>query len=117
MFMQLLHNQTGSEYKLTLPTKNGVEFVRVNEIMHCEAQHKGSQIFLRSGRSYVTRCTLKHLQSMLASFDFIRVHNAHLINIHHIQRYIRSEGGYVELIDGTKLSVARSRKKELLSVM
>ena len=115
--MQLLYNRIESEYRLSLPTRSGIELVWVSEIVHCEAQQNRTKIYLHSGKSFLIKTTLKHLQSLLVSFDFIRVHNAHLINIHHVQRYIRSDGGYVELMDGTRLSVARSRKKELLSVM
>jgi two-component system LytT family response regulator len=45
--------------------------------------------------------------------DFIRVHQSHLINASHVQRYIKGSGGYVQMSDDSIIEVSR-RKKELL---
>ena len=57
--------------------------------------------------------TLMDFEEMLGATSFIRIHKSHLVNINYIEKYIKSEGGMIELNDGTKLPVA-VRKKEVL---
>ncbi len=115
--MQILNNQLSAELKITIPTQNGFEFVQVSDIIHCEAADNYCRINLTNGQSYYAKSTLKKIQSLLSPFDFIRVHNAHLINMYHIRRYIRTDGGYIELVNGTILGVSRGHKATFLSVI
>ena len=51
---------------------------------------------------------------MLEDFAFIRVHNSYLVNINEIEKYVKGEGGYLVMSDGTTVNVSRSRKELLL---
>jgi two-component system LytT family response regulator len=54
---------------------------------------------------------------MLAPYNFYRVHNSHLINMNYIQKYIRSQGGQVQLLDGTLIDISRRKKDEFLKMI
>jgi len=56
----------------------------------------------------------KEYEDLLNDYDFIRVHNSHLINLHHIKNYTRGEGGVVMMSDGTEVDVSRRKKDEFL---
>ncbi|MEO5595110.1 MAG: LytTR family transcriptional regulator DNA-binding domain-containing protein, partial [Chitinophagaceae bacterium] len=43
-----------------------------------------------------------------------RVHHSHLVNINEIEKYVRGEGGYLLMSDGSPVNVSRSRKELLL---
>ena len=58
--------------------------------------------------------TLKEYEELLKDYDFIRVHNSHLINLHHVKNYTRGEGGTVTMSDGTIVDVSRRKKEEFL---
>ena len=58
--------------------------------------------------------TLKEYEELLSDYDFIRVHNSHLINLHHVKNYTRGEGGIVAMTDGTKVDVSRRKKEEFM---
>jgi len=51
---------------------------------------------------------------MLEDFSFARVHHSFLINLNEVEKYIRGEGGYVLMSDGSTIDVSRSRKEYLL---
>jgi two-component system LytT family response regulator len=48
---------------------------------------------------------------------FFRLHNSFLVNLSHINKFIRSDGGYVILSNGATLSVARNRKEAFLEAL
>ena len=60
---------------------------------------------------------LKDFEDFLSESGFCRVHNSYLINIRHVKRYVRDDGGYVVLTDGHKVDISRRRKDEFLSML
>jgi two-component system LytT family response regulator len=54
---------------------------------------------------------LKHYEELLPEGDFIRVHHHHLINMNHVVRFLKEDGGYAIMSDGSKIEISR-RKKE-----
>jgi two-component system LytT family response regulator len=45
------------------------------------------------------------------------VHHSHIVNLNHVNRYIRGEGGYLVLSDGSNVDVSRRRKDGFLSLL
>ena len=58
--------------------------------------------------------TLKEVEDMLAEHSFLRVHHSHIVNLNAITRYVKGEGGYLIMADGSTVDVSRSRKEELM---
>ena len=63
---------------------------------------------------YLVSRTLKEFEKLLDGMHFFRVHHSHLINLEHIKRYVKGEGGYVIMTDDSMVEVARSRKEAFL---
>ena len=45
---------------------------------------------------------------------FIHVHHSFLVNLNEVSKYIRGEGGYLIMNNGTTINVSRSRKDTLM---
>ena len=58
--------------------------------------------------------TLKEAEDMLSDHAFLRVHNSHIVNLNAITKYVKGEGGYLVMEDGTTVDVSRSRKELLM---
>ncbi len=63
--------------------------------------------------NYTTAKNLKHYENLLSKEGFLRVSNSHIINLEKINKYIREDGGMVELQNKTKIAIACNRKTEL----
>ena len=61
----------------------------------------------------VTR-SLKEMEEILEHYSFIRVHRFYLVNLNEIEKYIKGDGGYLVMSDGTTIDVARNKKEILL---
>jgi len=57
---------------------------------------------------------LKEIEEILEDYSFLRVHHSHLVNLNEVEKYIKGEGGYLLMSDGTNVDVSRSRKEMLL---
>jgi two-component system LytT family response regulator len=83
--------------------------------MRCEADDNYTHLFLKN-KSKITACrTLKEMEEQLDDFKyFVRVHHSYLVNLNEVTKYIRGDGGYLIMSDGTTVNVSRSRKDALL---
>jgi two-component system LytT family response regulator len=114
MFSQLQKNDH-SFNKVAIPTATGFELIPANEIIYCEADDNYTHLYLKNKRK-VTACrTLKEMEEQLQVFAFfIRVHHSYLANLNEVIKYVRGEGGYLVMSDGSTVNVSRSRKDALL---
>jgi two-component system LytT family response regulator len=102
--------------RLALPTSDGLELVEVDKILYCASESNYCHIHLADREYFITR-TLKEIQETLEGSSFFRIHNRFLINLNHLSKDVRGEGGYVVMKNGQQLPVARSRKEELLQLI
>ncbi len=117
-FETLLHNMrtdAGGQVKIALPTLTGFNFVFVKDIIRCEADNAYTTFhFADKSRQVVTR-SIKECEELLSEYDFFRVHNSHLINLKQLKEYLKGEGGYVKMMDGSAVEVSRLRKAAFLN--
>jgi len=103
--------------KIALPTTQGIEYVEIAEIIRCESDSNYTRIF-QAGTPPTLICrTLKEVEELLEGANFARVHHSHLINLDHLRKYLRSDGGYVVMSDGSEITVSRSRKDVLNTML
>lgn len=104
--------------KIAVPTLQGLELIAVEDILRCDADDNYTHIH-RKGRPRITACrSLKEIEEQLRDFDFfLRVHHSYLVNLNEIERYVKGEGGYLVMSDGSTVDVSRSRKEMLVKVL
>lgn len=100
--------------KITLPTGNAYEVVNVKDIIRCEANDNYTNVYLSGGKKFLASGTLKHYEELLPEKDFVRVHHGHLINMAHMLRFLKEDGGYAVMSDGSKVEISRRKKDEFL---
>ncbi len=116
---QLLTNlhQPPASARVALPTLTGFMFVAVKDIVRCESDNTYTTFHLNDKRSIIVSKILKECEVMLADYRFFRIHNSHLVNLDYISEYIKGEGGFVKMTDGTQVDVSRRRKDEFLRAL
>lgn len=101
--------------RLSIPSQHGYVMVKTADIIWCEAVNYYSVVHLVGGGQVVSTRSLKEVEDTLEGGPFLRIHRGHVINLDHLERYIRGSGGQVVMSDGKHLDVARLRKDELLA--
>ena len=110
-------NLTKKVQKLPIKTLEGMVFVNPNDIIRLAADSNYTFIFLINGKKIIASKTLKEFEDMLVGLNFFRIHNTHLINLVHVDKYIKGEGGHVIMIDSSEIEVSRTKKNELLALL
>ncbi len=104
-----------AEQKIALPQREGYEFIDVSSIMYCEAEGAYTKIFIRDKKPMLISRTLGDVEELLPPDIFQRIHNSTLINVNYVSQFLRSDGGYVVLTNGEKLSVSKAKKEMLMA--
>ncbi|MDO5968397.1 LytTR family DNA-binding domain-containing protein [Flavivirga aquimarina] len=101
--------------KIALPTTEELHFVSIDEIVRCKGENNYTMFFLTNGTSILVSRTLKEWDDLLSSHQFIRTHQSHLINSIHVKSYVKKDGGYILMNDGSMVSVSKHKKEQALS--
>jgi two-component system LytT family response regulator len=114
---QSLTNTRSQEEKIAIPTSDGLEFIPIKNILHIESSSNYSKLFFTEGKSILVTKLLKDFEDLLLPYQFFRIHNSHLINLKHIRKYIRGEGGQVIMQNGDVIDVSRRKRDEFLKLI
>ncbi len=100
--------------QIILPTLEGFEVVKVENIIRLKANGNFTDIYLKDGSKKMVCRFLKHFAELLP-FPFMRVHKTHMININYVKSYHKSAGGYVTMLDNSEVEISANYKEEFLT--
>ncbi|MDZ4749385.1 MAG: LytTR family DNA-binding domain-containing protein [Saprospiraceae bacterium] len=100
--------------KIAIPTLEGLLFFDINSIIRLEAESNYTLLYFNEHPRLMASRTLKDFEDILPTDIFFRPHNSHIINLHFIKRYLKGDGGQVEMKNGDTILVSRRKKEEFL---
>jgi two-component system, LytTR family, response regulator len=114
---RLIERKRNDHQRIALPTAEGIHFVQMTDIIQCESLGSYTKFHLVKGPSIVVSRLLKEYEEILDNYYFFRVHQSNIINLEHIKRYVKGDGGQVWMSDNTEIEVSRRRKDEFLALL
>lgn len=100
--------------KIALPLSDKIEFIEISSIVRCEGEGNYTHIYLKTGENILASKTLKEFDELLSDHNFLRVHQSHLINLNEVKSYVKTDGGYIKMNDGTSVSISRQRREMVM---
>jgi two-component system, LytTR family, response regulator len=102
--------------RIALTSGDGLIFVPTSDIIYCEAESNYTSVVLTGGKKILVSKVLKEVDEALSGPDFYRVHSSFLININHIKKFVRGDGGYIIMDNDAIVSISRTRKQEFMEL-
>ena len=112
-----LVNKNPLDKTLALAASDGISFVKMCDILRVEANGRYTKFYLLNKETILVSKTLGDFEEILAANQFFRIHDSSIINLNHVKKYIRGDGGLVVLSDNTELDVARRRKEDFIKLI
>ncbi|QEC76078.1 LytR/AlgR family response regulator transcription factor [Mucilaginibacter ginsenosidivorax] len=97
--------------KITLPTLTEIRYVKITDIMRCEASNNYTTFYLQSDEQVLVCKTLKEFADILKPHHFVRTHQSHLVNVQFVKSYLKEDGGTLMLNDQTKIPISRQNRE------
>lgn len=108
-----LHTDQNLRKKIVVKTLDNIYLLETGCITHLESDSSYTKIFTTEQGEIMTSRPVKDYEEMLAGFGFLRIHRSFLINLMHVKRLEKGEGGFVLLTGEYKIPVA-SRKRDVI---
>jgi two-component system LytT family response regulator len=100
--------------KVGIPDGDGLIFINLSDIIRCDSDGNYTFFVLITGKKILASRTLGEYEQMFSDDNFFRIHRSHLINLQHVKKYIKGEGGYAVMSDNSQVEVSRRNKTDFL---
>ena len=101
----------GEKY-LLFPDQSKTIRVLVKDIVRLEGVGNYTILHLKNGATMLSSRTLKLYQKALSDDGFVRVHRAHLINLHYMKNYDESDLTFAVMQNKDQISISRRKRKD-----
>lgn len=101
--------------KIPLASNEGIDFVFPEQILYCKSEGSYTYVITDKKKILITK-SLRDMESVLEPHDFLRTHKSFLVNLSHIIKYIKVDGGYLIMSNGDKAAVSRRKKDDLMKL-
>lgn len=109
----LKHNLNNGIERIALNSQDKIIVIKVLDIVRLESSGSYTLFYTKQGEQILVTKTLKEYDALLSDQGFIRVHQSHLINLDAVKEFVKNDGGYIKMLDGSDIPVS-SRKKSLV---
>lgn len=102
---------------IVLSTSDKINVVKIKDILRCESDNYYTLFCFTNGKTLLVSKTLKDHEELLKEYNFIRPHKSHLINVMYIKSFLKKDGGYILMTDGSQVPVSRRKKEKILEII
>lgn len=101
--------------RIAVETPGRMRIIPISNVDYITADGSYAELHLQSGELYPIRERMKTLERRLDPEVFFRIHRSTIVRLSRVSSLLKGGGGRytVELEDGTRLKVSRSRQEEL----
>lgn len=103
--------------KLPVPYTDGIQLIAHSDILYCRSNGNYTEFFLTTNEKIVASKTLKHFGELLPRDQFVRIHKSYIVNLSHLKRYLKVDGGVVSMGNNVTLPVSRINREKLLKLI
>jgi len=114
ILMQKIKQPSSPVNKIALPTMEGLQMIPTETIISCESDDNYTRLKIKGSKKILVTRSLKEMEEILEQHSFIRVHRYYMVNLNEIEKYIKGDGGYLVMSDGSSIDVAKNKKEVLL---
>ncbi|GEM_PF-922576 len=114
LLQKLLHHHSPNNV-INIPTMEGIEFLKVNDIIRCEGLHRYTCVVIRNSRNIISSYSIGMFQKILTPLGFFSPHRSHLINLSHMKKFLVE--GTILMTDGESVPVARRKRNAFLEMV
>lgn len=116
MLLSYMKPEKPKSKRIALTASDHLIFVETEKIVYCESDSNYTIFFLVNGEKVMVSKTLKDVEEILEGMDFYRIHASYLINMKHVTKFTRGDGGYVVMSNNQHITVSRKKKDEFFDM-
>ncbi len=103
--------------KLVLRTSDSLHIVDISDIYFCKSDNSYTTFFFNGNEKIVVSKSLKDYEVLLTEFGFFRSHQSFLVNLNHVKKVDKSDGGFIIMKNNKEIPVSLRQMKNLIALL
>jgi two-component system, LytTR family, response regulator len=112
-----VYKKASRPQKIVLKTMDSLHLVNVNEILYCRSDNSYTTFFLENDEKIMISKSLKEYEELLSEHHFFRCHQSFLVNVNHVKKIDKTDGGFIVMKNGAEIPVALRQKKKIIQLI
>jgi len=108
---------TNIDKKIVLKDNSNVYFIKLSEIVYCEADGNYTSFCLSSGKKIIISKSIGEYETILENFKFVRPHHSFLVNQEHIKSFSKNDGALLLMSNGIEIPVSQRKKDKIFGLL
>lgn len=102
---------------IALATSDNIFIYKTDEIVRCESEVNYTKFYFIKDKPLLVSRTLKEFDDILVEHGFERVHKSHLVNLSHVKKFVKNDGGYLTMVDGSTVPVSQRKRERMMTIL
>jgi two-component system LytT family response regulator len=117
LLLENMDTNNSSFNKIALPTQNGFELIKLNNIIYCTSDSNYCKIVCNNNKEILVSKTLKYVEELIVNELFVRIHKSFLVNLNYVVKFDKGDELKVTLANGEQLPVSVRKKEHFLNAI
>jgi two-component system LytT family response regulator len=109
--------QPSSPSKIVLRTLDAMHLVNISDILYCRSDNTYTTFYLISNDNIMVSKGIAFYEDILTDSGFFRPHQSYLVNLQHVKKVDKTDGGFVILDSSEEIPISSRRKKGLIQLL
>ncbi len=103
--------------KLVLRTSESLHIIDIRDIYYCKSDNSYTTFYFKENEKILVSKSLKDYESLLTEYGFYRAHQSYLVNLNHIKKVDKSDGGFIIMKNKKEIPVSLRQMKNLIFLL
>jgi two-component system LytT family response regulator len=109
--------QEAHSKKIVLRTSEAMHIVDVSDICFCKSDNSYTTFYFEDDENILVSKGLKEYECLLSGHGFFRPHQSYLVNLNHVKKVDKSDGGFIIMKNKKEIPVSMRQMKNLLGLL
>ena len=108
LLLEAQNQSFSQETIMGLADDKGINYFKISDIIRLEANRNYCNFYFLNGTKQIVSKNIGTYIEGLKQYNLVQVHRAHVVNLNHIKRYVRLNGPFLKMCDGSEIPVSKS---------
>jgi two-component system LytT family response regulator len=100
-----------------LKTIDSLHIIDISDILFCQSDNSYTTFFMGENEKIVVSKGIKEYAELLNDYGFFRPHQSYLVNLNHVKKIDKSDGGFIIMKNKKEIPVSIRQKKQLITLL
>lgn len=103
--------------KIVLKTSESLHIIDISDILFCRSDNSYTTFYLIDSEKIIVSKSIKEYAELLTEYGFFRPHQSYLVNLNHVRKIDKSDGGFIIMKNKKEIPVSIRQKKHMIKLL